>query len=550
MTAGPAKRATVAAVLIAFAAVQPAAAIGGGGFSVSGKAGPFVKQVAGRKIDQRGGAGAGMGLAADAMNQGQFQAARLAMPQTEAKVQAMLDAIEANWPYAKDLPTKVIIVGQDYYNAYSLPDGSVVVGFGLLDQAQSDDEVAFVLAHELGHIRLGHFAQQAGQQNRRKGVSRLGQAFAVGSAIYDGARGGSVSATLDAGGDSASRRAGAAGDLLHFVNNVMVAPSMSRAQEDEADALGFDLTQMRPYSAESASARVFDTVQKDEDNRRAMSEALEGQMKKELTRAVGSGAMQSVFGGGLSGDGMKMGLLKGAGRVALGVAGSSQGGPKHRTPEERKKGVADYSIAAYPAGLPLREEERRWLDDLRATKEYADAKITVQAVRAAMKHRADGQYGPADAELAKAAKTGFRSAAMVLNESARLRDDMGDAAEADRQFMMAHQSPDQSIDGYLDHVRMLFRTRQNDRAFTVIEDGTRRFNNDDKPFLSLLIAISRQNQQAQQADQYLKRCLSYGDEGLTKDCQLAAGDGAASKPKSSPGLPRGLPLGGIGRFGF
>ena len=53
------------------------------------------------------------------------------------------------------------ILGVDYYNAYSLPDGSIVVAFGLLDQAQSDDEVAFVLAHELGHVRLGHFAAKA-----------------------------------------------------------------------------------------------------------------------------------------------------------------------------------------------------------------------------------------------------------------------------------------------------------------------------------------------------------------------------------------------------
>ena len=128
------------------------------GYSVSGKPGPFVKQVAGRPGLGGGGRGGGsMGLT-DSVSLGRYQTARIRMPQTEAKVAALLTRIDAHWPYTRGQPLQVHILGVDYYNAYSLPDGSIVVAFGLLDQAQSDDEVAFVLAHELGHVRLGHFA--------------------------------------------------------------------------------------------------------------------------------------------------------------------------------------------------------------------------------------------------------------------------------------------------------------------------------------------------------------------------------------------------------
>ena len=74
----------------------------------------------------------------------------------------------------------------------------------------------------------------------------------------------------------------------------------------------------------------------------------------------------------VSAGGLARGLLRSAGRVATAVAADSEPGPKHRTPEDRKKGVADYSTDAYPDGLPLRDEQHGWLEALRSTREFAD----------------------------------------------------------------------------------------------------------------------------------------------------------------------------------
>jgi tetratricopeptide (TPR) repeat protein len=225
--------------------------------------------------------------------------------------------------------------------------------------------------------------------------------------------------------------------------------------------------------------------------------------------------------------------------LSMGASGADQG-PQHRPPEERKRGVAQYSADAYPEGAPLRDEQHGWLTAVRATSEYAQGKIAVEAVNDAKQARGKGDYPAATAAIAKAAQTSFRATPLVVNESARLRDDMGDAAGADRLFALANASPDQTIDGYLDHSRMLYRTGQNERALAIIQQGTARFGNDPKPFLSLLIGVSLQSGRKDEAARYLQQCLAYNDQSLAQDCRLAAG-GGKEQHKGPFGFPH-LPL--------
>ncbi len=511
-----------------------ARAQGGGGFSVSGKPGPYIKQVAGRRFET--GGGGQLALASDAVNLGRFQAARLRMPQTEAKIAELLAGLDARWPYAKGRPLQVQILGVDYYNAYSLPDESIVVAFGLLDDAQSDDEVAFVLAHELGHVRLGHFAHQPDTAQRRAEMaSRLGMFFTVAQALPIG---GSAGAALHV-----ANQAGATNDLVHFMSNVMIEPVHTRDQEDEADCCGYDLSLAATYSPDAATAHVFNVIQADQQKRDATVNNLDTQLKQQLSQVISPSSVQSLLS---SGD-MRTGLWEGAARIALGVAASSTGGgnepPQHRPPEDRKRGIAQYSTDAYPQGAPLRDVQTSWLTAVRGTGEFAQGRLVVAAVADAKSARANGQYAAARAALDRANQTAFAQAPLVLNEAARLADDMGDPAAAERLFAQADQSPDQTVDGYIDHVRMLYRTGQNDRAMQVIGEGVARFGNDQKPFISLTIAVARQQGRADEVQGYLRTCQGYGNPGLTKDCELAAGQSATAAAPSGPHLPTSLPFG-------
>jgi predicted Zn-dependent protease len=51
---------------------------------------------------------------------------------------------------------KITLVTDPRDNAYCLPNGKIFIGKGLLELFKSDDEIACVLAHEMGHIVLGH----------------------------------------------------------------------------------------------------------------------------------------------------------------------------------------------------------------------------------------------------------------------------------------------------------------------------------------------------------------------------------------------------------
>lgn len=51
---------------------------------------------------------------------------------------------------------KITIVSDPRDNAYCLSDGNIFIGVGMSELFKSDDEIACVLAHEMGHIVLGH----------------------------------------------------------------------------------------------------------------------------------------------------------------------------------------------------------------------------------------------------------------------------------------------------------------------------------------------------------------------------------------------------------
>lgn len=68
------------------------------------------------------------------------------------RTQLLVDRLAFHWgdaPYE----FRVEIDDSDVANAMALPGGLIIVTQGLLDQVESENELAFVLGHELGHFR-------------------------------------------------------------------------------------------------------------------------------------------------------------------------------------------------------------------------------------------------------------------------------------------------------------------------------------------------------------------------------------------------------------
>lgn len=72
--------------------------------------------------------------------------------------QAVLDRLIARLTAAMqyDRPVAVTVVDLPIVNAFALPGGQIVLFRGLLSEAQSPEEIAAVLAHELGHVAADH----------------------------------------------------------------------------------------------------------------------------------------------------------------------------------------------------------------------------------------------------------------------------------------------------------------------------------------------------------------------------------------------------------
>ncbi len=107
-------------------------------------------------------------------------------------------------------------------NAFAIPGGQIVVMSGLIDGAGSDDEIACVLAHEIGHVLKRHSLRQA--------VHEAGLAAALTALAGDQSR-----------------------QLATILSSAFALEKLnySRAQEAEADSIGLALAWSAGYDPEA-----------------------------------------------------------------------------------------------------------------------------------------------------------------------------------------------------------------------------------------------------------------------------------------------------------
>ena len=114
----------------------------------------------------------------------------------------------------------------DTVNAFALPDGSIRIYKGLLDKF-NDDELLFVIGHEIGHVRHGH-------SKKRFKTAYLASAARKGVAS----------------GDNAA--SAVAGSELGGVVEAVVNAQFSQKNELESDGYGFDLLRAKRVETKAA----------------------------------------------------------------------------------------------------------------------------------------------------------------------------------------------------------------------------------------------------------------------------------------------------------
>ena len=73
----------------------------------------------------------------------------------------------------RDLPWEVTVLDDDTVNAWALPGGKIAVNKGLLRYIDSEDELAAVIGHEMGHVELSHAIGEMRQEKFSEGFTTL-----------------------------------------------------------------------------------------------------------------------------------------------------------------------------------------------------------------------------------------------------------------------------------------------------------------------------------------------------------------------------------------
>ena len=95
----------------------------------------------------------------------------------EKSGRAALDTLVDRLAAAAGLPVSVAVVRRDDANALALPGGRIYVFQGLIGRAETPDELAAVIAHEIGHV--------AHRDGTRSVVRAAGLSFVFGVALGD-----------------------------------------------------------------------------------------------------------------------------------------------------------------------------------------------------------------------------------------------------------------------------------------------------------------------------------------------------------------------------
>lgn len=135
-------------------------------------------------------------------------------------------------------------------NAFALPGGQIFITLGLLNQLQTDAQLAGVLSHEMGHVIQRHSAQQMAK-------GQLGQMLVLATQV----------------GTSSDQQQGSSAAMIAAMVNQMLQLRYSRHDELEADQWGLVLMSEAGYNPR-AMIEVMEILKKEAGERGETPEML------------------------------------------------------------------------------------------------------------------------------------------------------------------------------------------------------------------------------------------------------------------------------------
>lgn len=266
----------------------------------------------------------------------------IANPYVNKYLEGILAKIVKEWGKPIDKDITILVSSDRNYSAYATPN-TIVITQGVLADADSEDELAFIIAHELSHILLEHnetneyFAKQSALVSKTANIA-MSTALITDMKAEKTVNGYKVASQNKSSTKNLIQDSYRAGLTINRLSRDVISSSMSRSDEDEADLLGMDLLVKAGYSP-----RAFSPVLERLDSSQNHTAAQLKEKKKEFQSFV---TLASDAGKHLSSDNKWSNL----GYLAANEAGTQllqSFSARHASPMDRKKDMSAYVKREY-----------------------------------------------------------------------------------------------------------------------------------------------------------------------------------------------------------
>ena len=154
----------------------------------------------------------------------------------DTKVNSYLNVLGQTLAQASDMPElyggyHFLVLDSDDINAFATPGGHIFITRGLIRCCRTEDALAAVVAHEIGHIQLRH-----GMRAIEKG--RMTEALTI--LAQEGAK--------SFGSQEVAQLTQAFGGVISDITNTMINNGYSRSYEYQADAAAVSILQWAGYN--------------------------------------------------------------------------------------------------------------------------------------------------------------------------------------------------------------------------------------------------------------------------------------------------------------
>ena len=374
-------------------------------------------------------------------------------------LQDLMDRIVEHSPYPSVRP-RVHLISSVSPNAQAAPDGSVWIHVGILTNLKYEEQVAFVLAHEYGHILFEHWDSEWFERTQYygvvagRGVREMSRKVEAVTAEFRGV-------TSGIKGLEDLDRAIFFGSLAYKASTKVLAPAWEREQEDVADALGVDLMVRAGFHPSGANS--FLKVLAEHEARALAEQKSQSEVDAERAEKMEQAFSMNGLGGVFEEAFSELSDILESEIDALGV--------KHYAAADRMVDLGTYVFNQYPmAGAPV-ETELPWVRDARHS-------VATLLDRHAAAYDAHQKLMEDDFDqsirLARRAVSGVGSSMsysrFIFHE---IRRKQGDAAKAAQNLELAMDAPHPSIHVWIAHLRQAIDQAEGNAARTRLEEADR-----------------------------------------------------------------------------